>query len=414
MAIRTLFRRIVWQVNAIRHRDPLTPRVFVRLFGAWRRRRWSPTRVPKRVVILRSDEIGDTVTTLTLVAAMRAQWPAAKLHLAVKPGPATIFHATPAVDRLITWIPITEGSALKRQVLTAVQALLRFGTRGYDLAVLPRWDFDDTPVRYLAVATRARSIVGFAPVPEREPVWLGDQAQLLTDVISRGTTPLLTVGQLRRVAENLGVGWPEHASPAVGIGLFDAADMHRATALVGLSEEPRLVVGVGIGARDAKRQWPVEDVCETMARLAETRPIAVQVLGGAVDAERAGELVALLGERGIPAVDLAGALTLSESAAAISRCGLFLGNDSGLQHIASSLDIPTIVVSCHPATGSPWSDNAPERFGPWSPQSAVLQPAHPSEGCADECIATEPHCIRAVRPADVVATAEWLLQQPAC
>ena len=409
--IRALFRKIVWQVNAIRHRDPLSPRVFMRLFGTWRRRRWVPTRVPKRVVILRSDEIGDTVTTLTLLAAMRAQWPSARLHLVVKPGPATIFHATPAVDRLITWTPITEGSALKRQVLTARQGIRRFGLRGYDLAVLPRWDFDDTPIRYLAVATRARSIVGFAPVPEREPVWLGDQAQLLTDVISRGTTPLLTVGQLRRVAENLGVAWQEPMGRAVGTGLFDAADLRRATDLAGLPDEPGLVVGLGIGARDAKRQWPVEELCETMARLAETRPIAVQVLGGAVDAARAEELVAVLRARGIAAVDLAGALTLSESAAAISRCGLFLGNDSGLQHIASSLDIPTVVVTCHPATGSPWSDNAPERFGPWSRRSALLQPPQPAEGCTDECVAMEPHCIRAVRAADAIAAAESLLQE---
>lgn len=411
MTIRTLLRKIQWQINAIRHRDPLSPRVFARLFGARRPIRWSPTRVPKRVVILRSDEIGDTVTTLTLLASMRDQWPDASLHLVVKPGPATIFHATPTVDRLIPWAPISEGSALKRQILTARQGLRRFGLRGYDLAVLPRWDFDDTPLRYLAVATRARSVVGFLPVPEREPVWLGDQTALLTDVISRGTTPLLTVEQLRRVAGYLGVAWKGQKHPAVGNGLFDAADLRRAEARASLPKERGLVVGIGIGARDAKRQWPVAEICETIAELARGRAVAVQILGGDVDTERSAELTALLRERGITAVDLAGALTLSESAAAISLCGLFVGNDSGLQHIASSLDVPTVVVTCHPATGSPWSDNAPERFGPWSRRSALLQPEHPAEGCQDECIAAEPHCIRAVHAADAAAAAEGLLQE---
>lgn len=412
MTIRTLLRKLEWQINAIRHRDPLSPRTFMRIFGAPRRRAWEPGRIPKRVLLLRSDEIGDTVTTLALLAEMRAQWPAAKLHLVVKPGPATIFHATPSVDRLIPWVPITEGSALKRQVLTARQGLRRFGLRGYDLAVLPRWDFDDTPVRYLAVASRARSIVGFAPVPDREPIWLGDQAQLLTDVIARGETPLLTVQQLRRVAQHLGLTWSQPSSPAIGTGLFDATDLRRATELAHLPEEHGLVIGVGIGARNAKRQWPIEEVLATMTRLAEARPISVLVLGGEMDKTRAAELTAALRDQRIVAADLAGALTLSESAAAISRCDLFLGNDSGLHHIASSLDVPTVVVTCHPATGSPWSDNAPERFGPWSRRAVVLQPEHPAAGCVDECMADEPHCILSVHSFEVVPAMEQLLREP--
>lgn len=410
MRIVNLYRRVVWQINAIRHRDPLSPRLYARVFGALRPRSWDPTVTPRRVAVLRSDEIGDTVTTLTLLAAMRDRWPAAQIDLVVKPGPATVFHAVPTVSRVIPWSPVVEGSALKRQILTARQGLRRFGLRGYDLAVLPRWDFDDTPLRYLAVATRARSVVGFAPVPEREPVWFGPQDQLLTDVISRGTTPLLTVGQLRRVAEYLGLPWDAGRRPAVGQALFDRHDREVASARGAVASEGDVVVGVGIGARDAKRQWPVEDIAETMGLLAEGRSLSVWILGGDVDAERAGRLVSLLGERGIRAVDLAGKLSLSQSAAAISGCDVFLGNDSGLQHIASSLDLPVAVVTCHPASGSPWSDNAPERFGPWSSHSALLQPERPADGCVDECVATEPHCILAVRPAAAAAALEGVLR----
>ena len=81
--------------------------------------------------------------------------------------------------------------------------------------------------------------------------------------------------------------------------------------------------------------------------------------------------------------------------------------------IASSLDIPTLVVTCHPATGSVWSDNAPERFGPWARRSRVIQPARPADGCVDECIAREPHCILAVRADDAIPAIHQLLDGPA-
>ncbi|WP_251857407.1 glycosyltransferase family 9 protein [Herbiconiux sp. L3-i23] len=276
--------------------------------------------------------------------------------------------------------------------------------------MLPRWDFDDTPLRYLASASRARSVVGFAPVAEREPIWLGEQTRLLTDVIARGDSPMLSVEQLRRVAEHLGVPWLPRPDPAVGYALFNASDRGKADRAAELSTRSDLIVGVGIGARDAKRQWPTEELVQTLTELSRSRSLAVQVLGGDVDIGRAGALVTRLADQGVHAANLAGRLTLSESAAAISRCQLFLGNDSGLQHIASSLDVATIVVTCHPANGSPWSDNAPERFGPWSRRSVVLQPPHPAEGCTDECTASEPHCIRAVHAVEAVAAAEHLLE----
>jgi len=413
MSARSLLHRVQWEINAIRHRDPLSPRRFIRLFGSRRRRSWDPTQQPRRVVILRSDEIGDTVSTLTLLDAMRGQWPSAKLHLVVKPGPGSAFHATPSVDRLIFWTPITEGSALKRQILTARQALRRFGIRGYDLAVLPRWDFDDTPIRYLAVASRARSVIGFAPVPEREPDWLGDQSELFTDELPRGNHPLLTVGQLHRLADWLGLTWTHPGERPVGRGLFDGADEARAGLRASLPVDDALIIGLGIGARDAKRQWPVERLTETVVEIAKSGPVGVRILGGPTDRDRAAALAGLLHERGIAAVDLAGELSLSESAAAISRCGLFIGNDSGLQHISSSLDVPTVVVTCHPATGSPWSDNAPERFGPWSRRGAVLQPERPASGCGDECTSRQPHCILAVDSGDVAAAALALVDRTA-
>ena len=42
------------------------------------------------------------------------------------------------------------------------------------------------------------------------------------------------------------------------------------------------------------------------------------------------------------AIDLCGALTLPEAAACLARCALFVGNDSGLMHLAAAAGAPTL------------------------------------------------------------------------
>jgi heptosyltransferase-3 len=42
------------------------------------------------------------------------------------------------------------------------------------------------------------------------------------------------------------------------------------------------------------------------------------------------------------AIDLVGRLTLAEAAACLARCALFVGNDSGLMHLAASAGTPTL------------------------------------------------------------------------
>ncbi len=42
------------------------------------------------------------------------------------------------------------------------------------------------------------------------------------------------------------------------------------------------------------------------------------------------------------AIDLVGKLTLPEAAACLARCALFVGNDSGLMHLAAAAGAPTL------------------------------------------------------------------------
>ena len=62
--------------------------------------------------------------------------------------------------------------------------------------------------------------------------------------------------------------------------------------------------------------------------------------------------------------DAAEVADLLVAAALLEQCAAFVGNDSGLGHIASAVDIPALTV---------FGPGEPQRYRPWNPQGAWLQ-----------------------------------------
>ncbi len=77
---------------------------------------------------------------------------------------------------------------------------------------------------------------------------------------------------------------------------------------------------------------------------------------------------ALPGER---ALDLAGAVDLPCAAACLRRCRVFIGNDSGLMHLAAAAGTPTLGLF---GPSEEW------RYAPWGPHAALVRT---EESCAE-------------------------------
>lgn len=118
-----------------------------------------------------------------------------------------------------------------------------------------------------------------------------------------------------------------------------AADRARAAALL---PPGRPAIGFGVTANWAPKVWPAERFAALFERLAAGAlpgavPVVLAGLGAAEREMAAPALAALPG-----AVDLRGALTIPEAAAVIGRCALYVGNDSGLMHLAAATGTPTV------------------------------------------------------------------------
>ncbi|HJS87828.1 MAG TPA: glycosyltransferase family 9 protein, partial [Acetobacteraceae bacterium] len=127
--------------------------------------------------------------------------------------------------------------------------------------------------------------------------------------------------------------------PPAPVAWIAAQDHARAKALLP-ADQP--VIALGPTANWAPKIWPAERFAALFRTLAgDMLPGAIPaVLGGPGEAERAmaAPLLALLPE----AIDLVGTLSLPEAAACLVRAALFVGNDSGLMHLAAATGAPTI------------------------------------------------------------------------
>jgi ADP-heptose:LPS heptosyltransferase len=190
--------------------------------------------------------------------------------------------------------------------------------RRYDLHWLHLWCRTVGTVWDLVVDLRG-SAISFA-IPARRRL-----------VMRGGRRPGHRLGHLARV---IGI-----EPPALPVAWFDAADRARAECLIPAGAP---VIGLGPTANWVGKIWPAERFVALFRGLAEGRVGGARaaVFAGPGEAER--RLAEPVSAALPGCIDLTGGLTLSEAAACLARCALFVGNDSGLMHLAAAVGTPTL------------------------------------------------------------------------
>lgn len=89
------------------------------------------------------------------------------------------------------------------------------------------------------------------------------------------------------------------------------------------------------------KQWGVEKFAVLAERIADKHGCHLIVLGDELDKEAGDHIASRLGSR---AVNLVGQIGILETAAAIQQSSAFLGNDSGLMHLAEAVGVPVVAL----------------------------------------------------------------------
>ena len=116
---------------------------------------------------------------------------------------------------------------------------------------------------------------------------------------------------------------------------------------------------IGPGANWEKKIWPAEKFVLSATELSGGLD-ALVLLGNDSDNRQAEYIAALVQ---LPCVNLCGRTTLLQAGAVMERMSLFLGNDSGLGHVAAAVGAPSFTL---------FGPGSPERYHPWGPRAVWL------------------------------------------
>jgi ADP-heptose:LPS heptosyltransferase len=246
-----------------------------------------------RILFVTSNRVGDAVLSTGLLDHLIRRYPACRITVV----------CGRVAEQLFLRMPNREATVV-------------LDKRPYGLHWPPLWARTATTLWDLVVDIRGSALSWMVPT-RRRAIW------------RRRPGP-----KIAELAAVLGV-----TPPPLPVVWTAPEDRARAAALL---PEGAPVIALGPTANWAPKTWPPGHFAALFAALrAGPLPGAVAaVLAGPGEAERAmaAPLLAALPD----AIDLAGILTLPEASACLARTALYVGNDSGLMHLAAAAGAPTL------------------------------------------------------------------------
>jgi predicted lipopolysaccharide heptosyltransferase III len=341
--------------------------------------RWDWERI-QRVLVVRMRSIGDTVLATPSLFALKRFLPHAEVDVLVEDWVAPLLVDHPYVDNVVT---LERGGLVAR-----TRAARELRSARYDVVYNLH---GGTTATFLTRATGARHRVGFKTY---------QYANLHTEL---APSPLLLWGQQKThsVEQQLALlGWtgvPVSDRPRTSLGISsEAAEVvNQRLAAAGLDDR-RLALIHPATAFETKR-WATENFARVAEHLAERGFACVAI---ATPSESV-IVSSLLNEAGVEILSLD--LSLPEVTALAARSQLFVGNDSGIAHIAAAVGTPSVVIfgSSNIAHWRPWNRAAAE-------VAFEEMPCQPCHGYFCEKF-PQPECILRVPVNRVVAAIEKCL-----
>jgi ADP-heptose:LPS heptosyltransferase len=356
-----------------------------------------------RILVVKLADLGDVLTATPAFRALRLAHPSAHLAALITPKSASILEGTDLVDEIIPF----EKTAFDRPLGAGASLPLALGLarrlRGQ------RWDalalfhhlttaFGVAKYAALCLASGARRIAGLD----------NGRGKFLTErVTDDGFGARHEADYWLAVAGLLGGHnpAPRFELPVTSADRAWAAEQVR---LLGADGAPLLAIHPGSGAFSLARRWPAERFAAVVRGLVRQHGLRPLVINGPGPDE---DLLARTVAVGAGGAAIVGpAPSVGALVALLEQVRLFVGNESGVMHLAVAARAPIVAIF------GPTNDRA---WGPYpltAPHHAVVRESLACTPCVHRghqfgtpagCAART--CLDLVEPAAVIAAAERVL-----
>jgi ADP-heptose:LPS heptosyltransferase/GT2 family glycosyltransferase len=354
----------------------------------------------RRILVVKLDHIGDCVTALPAVRRLKRHFPQATLTVLSGPGSKAIWSLEPAVGECIefSFFHTRSGSGLVDRDANDWQRLRQqLQPRGFDLAIDLRKHGES---RTVLQHTGARYLAGFdskgkfpwldIAIEWAEDIALNPKRQHVADDLINLIDAVAAAGDADR--NTLAQPPPATLSQKTNIS---AATMRK------IFHKRVICVHPGVG--NELRQWPESHFSQLIDRLVESEGVHVILIGSPDEAELGQRIWQRVTDRK-SVWPLVGRVALEDLPALIAKCALFVGNNSGPQHIAAALGVPTVGIHSGVVDAREW--------GPKGPRGVAVQRAMTCAPCyhsrLSECN-REFACMRGLAPMDVLPVCRRML-----
>lgn len=321
-----------------------------------------------RILIVKLDRIGDMVNTMPVFDVLRARYPAATIDLLAHPAVLTLLDGDSRINNRLPYVSsLYHVVPLRPPGLAGWRLAFSRQLADYSLVVYLRGTFATLPA-----AARCRTVA--AKFVEGEPV-------------------------ITRYLRPLGEHPVNGALPQPRLHVRPETVTRLRASLWGAAAGPHVAIHPISGAEG--KQWPLARFAGLADRLHDDLGAAVVFLAAPNERPQLQALEALCTR----SHRFETTLRLGEVSGAIKAAQLFIGNDSGLAHIAAGVGTPEVVI---------WGGSNLEMARPVTPPgfSQVLYRDVPCRATCAEVVCTSPErlrCLTDISEADVLDAARAML-----
>jgi len=342
-----------------------------------------------KLLIRATNWVGDAIMALPALRLVRARFPEAEIAILARPYVADLYRGQGVCDELIACDSNREHAGFGGRERLAKELRVR----KFDTALLLQNAFD------------AAWLAWRAGIPERIGYARDGRGLLLTRAVKAPRLGEIPAHEMFYYLELLRrVGWLKALPEECLIQLEVSQDRRRrgAELLLQAGARPygrRIAIGAG-ASFGAARCWPADRFAEAANQLVAVSDADVVLFGTEAEAAATGAIAEKLRQ---PAINLTGKTTIAELPGALSQCHLFIGNDSGVMHVAAAVGLPVVGI---------FGPTDPLGTAPMTPRRTIVQEKPYCSPCFLRRCPTDHRCMTKIAPEAVASAAKpWLLTQ---